>query len=121
MSLTFLEMVGQRLAAERKRLGFKRQDEFAEKMRLPARTYWDREKGNVAPDADFFARFCELGGDVLYVITGVSAGEYSAMEPSAGEYRPARRLANEIAALPLTEDDARLLLAFAKRLSLTIE
>lgn len=121
MSLTFLEQVGARLAAERKRLGYRRQDDFAEKMRMPARTYWDREKGNVSPDAEFFARFCELGGDAMYVISGVSSGEISLMEPNAGEYRPARRLANQIASLPLTEDDAALIMTIANRLSSKIE
>lgn len=117
MSLTFLEQVGVRLATERKRLGYRRQDDFAEQMRMPPRTYWDREKGNVSPDAEFLARFCELGGDAMYVISGVSSGIPSLAERDAVEYKPARRLASQIASMQLTDDDAALILTLANRLS----
>lgn len=116
MSLFNLSEVGNRLREERKRLGFNRQADMAAALKLPERTYWDREAGNVPPDAEFFARFCELGGNALYVITGQRETP-KVMQIRSG-YSPATRLANGICELNLTEEDADMLLALAERLSI---
>lgn len=113
----YLEQVGERLAMERKRLQFKRQDDFADAMKMAHRTYWDREKGVVSPDAEFFARFCEIGGDVMFVLTGARGWQPAVREPGAPDYKPALRLANEIASMALSDDDAALICGLAKRLS----
>lgn len=118
MSLNYLRELQKRLKKERKRLGFARQAEFAAALEIPERTYWDKESGPVFPDAEFFAKFCELGGDVMFVIKGnqVCTKHMGINEPSA-TYTPAQHLASSVAMLNLTEEDAAAILHIAKRLS----
>lgn len=116
MSPDFLKQVAARIKEERKRLNYKAQGAFAEALGIPERTYWDREKGVIAPDAEFLAGFCELGGDALYVLTGKRAPLH------AGEpwrpYSPAEQAAAAIQELKLTKADADLLIAMASRLAI---
>lgn len=113
MSPIYLTQLAARLKEERKRLGFKKQEQMAVALGLPPRTYWDREAGNVAPDAEFLARFCELGGDAMYVLTG-APHHLRAKQP---DNTPAERAAEAIQSMRLTEADAQLLVSIAKRLS----
>lgn len=110
-----LALVAARLKEERKRLGHKTQESMAMALKIPARTYWDREKGNVPPDAEFLARFCELGGDALYLLTGnrTPLKVTDGWEP----YSPAERSAAMIQGMSLSAEDAELLVAVAKRLA----
>lgn len=88
---------------------------MAAALNIPARTYWDREKGNVLPDAEFLARFCELGGDALYLLTGRKTVHHA--NEAWIPYTPAERAAAAIQGLKLTEDDADMIVGFARRLS----
>jgi len=115
MSPDFLLQVGERLKEERLSLGFKSQDKFADALEIPSRTYWEREKGKVAPDAEFLAKFCELGGDTMFVLTGqrtpLQIGE------SWSPHSPAEQAAAAIQALRLSLEDSELLIAMARRLA----
>lgn len=115
MSPTFLEEVSVRLREERRRLGFKTQEQMAAALGIPARTYWDREKGKVLPDAEFFATFCELGGDAMFVLTGRKTAHHAG-EPWT-PYTSAERAAAAIQGLRLTEEDADMIVTIARRLS----
>ena len=103
-----------RLREERKRLK-KNQKEFAAMIDMAERTYWDRESGTAIPDADFLARLREFGVDVWYIITGERMPMGVAQSPVP--YSPASRASAAIQALTLTETDAELVTAMAKRLS----
>jgi transcriptional regulator with XRE-family HTH domain len=59
----------ERLAMERKRLGF-RQPEFAEKCGVKGPTQSLYETGKRYPDADYLIRACELGADPAFLLTG---------------------------------------------------
>lgn len=62
------ESIGARLREDRKRLGLK-QDQLGITPQVQRRY----EAGTSTPGADYLAAFAELGGDVLYVITGQRA------------------------------------------------
>ena len=114
MSLFNLEMVGERLKEERKRLGFSRQADLAKVLDMPERTYWEREAGKVAPDAELLAGICELGGDVTYIVSGTRTPMQARQDRAT--YTPAEELAKELAAMKLSASDADLLMALAVRL-----
>lgn len=110
------QLFGARLEEERKKLRLNQAD-FAELGGMKPRAYWNYEQGKVAPDAEFLARLCENGVDVLYVITGQRQIDLAQGPDLRDTYlSPSRRLAGEIAGMNLTNDDAELLLAFARRL-----
>lgn len=115
MSLNFTIEVGKRLRLERKRLGFKTQASMAQALGIPERTYWDRETGKVAPDAEFFAAFREIGGDLMFVLTGNRShvGVSDGWKP----YTPSERAAAAIQDMKLTEEDGQMLIDLAKRLA----
>lgn len=62
-------MIGDRLKAERERLGLT-QPEFAEVAGAKKRTLIDWEKGVSSPTAVQLAALATVGVDVLYVLTG---------------------------------------------------
>lgn len=115
MSPNYLEQISQRLLEERKRLGFKSQEKMATALGVPSRTYWDREHGNVLPDAEFLATFCEIGGDAMYLLTGrrspLHVGE------NWRPFSPAEQAAAAIQELKLTKDDSEMLIGLANRLA----
>ena len=115
MSLFKLEKVGERLKEERKRLGFSRQAEMAKVLDMPERTYWEREAGKVAPDAELLAGICELGGDVTYIVSGTRTPPQARQDRAT--YTPAEELATELSRMKLSASDADLLMALAVRLS----
>ncbi|AWR44218.1 TPA: helix-turn-helix transcriptional regulator [Pseudomonas aeruginosa] len=66
---TFVPFFGERLRAERERLGFSQQ-EFADICGVTMRTQRNYEKGDRQPDASYLAALTQTGGDVLFVLTG---------------------------------------------------
>ncbi len=88
---------------------------MAAALGVAERTYWDREAGLVAPDAELFAKFCELGGDVMYVITGQHS--INSLMQERAPYTPAERLADGIRNLTLSDEDAEILKGLAARLA----
>lgn len=71
-----------------------------------------------SPNAVALAKFQSLGADVLYVLTG-SRAVLEGIEQDREGYKlsPGRRLAIKLAIMHLSEDDANLLLAMARRLA----
>jgi transcriptional regulator with XRE-family HTH domain len=61
--------IGERLKAERERLGFN-QTELAAKAGASKNSQYNYEKGERSPDASYLAAVAEQGVDVLYVLTG---------------------------------------------------
>ncbi|MFJ7315068.1 helix-turn-helix domain-containing protein [Pseudomonas sp. NPDC098747] len=61
--------IGDRLKAERERLGFNQTD-FAAKAGASKNSQYNYEKGDRSPDASYLAAVAEQGVDVLYVVTG---------------------------------------------------
>lgn len=109
-----MSLFSDRLREERKRLK-KNQKEFAALIGMPDRTYWDRESGNVIPDAEFLARVREFGVDIWYIITGerMQVGVAQGLSP----YTPAQHVSAEIQEMSLSKEDADLLLSMARRLA----
>ncbi|WP_231976566.1 helix-turn-helix domain-containing protein [Pseudomonas sihuiensis] len=64
-----MPLFGERLRAERERLGLGQQ-EMAEKCGVTMRSQRNYEKGERQPDAAYLAAFTALGGDVLFLLTG---------------------------------------------------
>lgn len=64
-----MPLFGERLRAERERLGLGQQ-EMAEKCGVTMRSQRNYEKGERQPDAAYLAAFTAIGGDVLYLLTG---------------------------------------------------
>lgn len=64
-----MPLFGERLRAERERLGLGQQ-ELAAKCDVTMRSQRNYEKGERQPDAAYLAALTALGGDVLYVLTG---------------------------------------------------
>lgn len=58
-----------RLREERERLGLT-QDEMATQCGTSKRSYCAYEAGESQPKSDFMASFANVGGDVLYILTG---------------------------------------------------
>ena len=63
------ESIGERLRAERLRLGFT-QDAFADQVDVGRKTQSNYESGERSPDAQYLAAAAGLGVDVGFVITG---------------------------------------------------
>lgn len=64
-----MRTIGQRLAEERKRLGYN-QKEFGVVGDAGLRTVADWERNKTSPPASFLAAIAEIGADVNYIITG---------------------------------------------------
>lgn len=60
---------GERLRAERKRLGYA-QDAFGGLAGVTKQAVINYEKGERSPDGRFFAAIAAAGADVLYILTG---------------------------------------------------
>jgi transcriptional regulator with XRE-family HTH domain len=61
--------IGQRLRAERERLGLSQQ-EFSVAGGVHFKSQGNYEHGKRPPDADYLAAIDEAGADVLYILTG---------------------------------------------------
>lgn len=61
--------IGQRLAEERKRLGYN-QTEFGALGGVALRTVADWEKNKTSPNGAFLAEIAKAGADITYIITG---------------------------------------------------
>lgn len=106
--------IGIRLREERERFS-KTQDEIAAVIGTTGRTVKNYESpGGTSPRATELCALDAFGMDILYIITGIRA-PLRAREPSRG-YLPAEQVAVALADLKLTQEDADLLIAFAKRL-----
>lgn len=104
---------GKRLKEERERIGLS-QDEFALKLDTSRRTVGNWEGGNSAPDVFDLIEMGTLGMDTNYVVRGERAPLGVAQLSVA--YTPAERAAAAIRSMKLTEEDAKMLVLFAKRL-----
>lgn len=68
-----IEQISSRLREERKRLGFGSQADFAAKLGASPSSVHNYEAGKRSPDAEFLAKVAEIGGDILYILTGQRA------------------------------------------------
>lgn len=104
-----------RLREERERLGFSQQD--AESIFGISRVTWGKyERGDTAPGADVLTELAKMGANVMYIITGERTPMRVA-ERDVKPYTPAERVSEEIRTLKLTDEDAEMVMAVAKRLS----
>ncbi|THF65616.1 helix-turn-helix transcriptional regulator [Pseudothauera nasutitermitis] len=70
------EQISSRLREERRRLGFSSQADFAAEIGASSSSVHNYEAGKRSPDAEYLAKVAEIGGDVLYILTGQrSVGE----------------------------------------------
>ncbi|MEH8031273.1 helix-turn-helix domain-containing protein [Gallibacterium anatis] len=68
------------LKSERERLGLT-QEEIASKCGVSKRTYIYYEQGERVPNTDFLAALTQIGGDVMYVLSGIrGAAQLSSLE-----------------------------------------
>lgn len=105
--------IAERFREERNRLELT-QEGLATQIFTSGRTVKNYESGESSPKASELARIADLGGDVLYIITG-ERQPVGVREPPA-TYSPASRLAKIIEKLALSEADAGLLESVAVRL-----
>lgn len=106
-----------RFREERERLGFS-QPELGKLLGADKKTLYNWEKGKSVPDSADLAMFHAIGGDVLYILTGSRTVPEGMEQGREGyELSPGRRLAIKLAIMHLSEDDADLLLAMARRLA----
>lgn len=62
--------IGERLRAERERLGFSQED-FASLADAHRKSQGNYESGSRAPDAEYLAAIATAGADVRYIVTGL--------------------------------------------------
>lgn len=65
--------IGDRLRAERKRLGFQKQADLAERLKVSLGSVHNYESGKRSPDAEYLSGLAKEGADVLYILTGQQA------------------------------------------------
>lgn len=80
------------------------------------RTITNWESGSSFPDASDLLKLAGLGFDIGYVLFGIRSVEKNFAQYEA----PARVAAAEIAGMRLSEEDAELLVALAKRISTSV-
>lgn len=103
-----------RLREERERIGFSQLD--AESLFGISRVTWGKyERGETTPGADVLTALVAAGADVYYILT--SHRMPLGVAQSSAPHSPADRAAAEIQALTLTEADAELVAAMARRLA----
>jgi transcriptional regulator with XRE-family HTH domain len=103
-----------RLREERERIGFNQGD--SETLFGVSRVTWGKyERGESTPGADVLSAMAEMGGDILYIVTGRRT-PLGVAQPRAA-YTPAERAAEAIRAMKLSEADASMVTEIAKRLS----
>jgi transcriptional regulator with XRE-family HTH domain len=107
--------IGDRIKLERLRLN-KSQDYFGRVGGVTKSAQINYEQGKRSPDGEYFSGIATIGADVLYIITGFRTPE-AAQQDRATYFTPAKRASSEIEALPLSDEDADLLLVVARRLN----
>lgn len=103
--------IGGRLMEERKRKGLS-QETLGTLMRTTGRTVKKYESNETSPRATELLLLSGQGFDVLYIITGERTPVASITASNAAE-----RLAQFVANINLSDEDAQLLLSMAARLS----
>lgn len=74
-----IPLIGNRLKAERERLGLTQVD-LASRTLVSPNTQVKYEAGTTHPDAVYLAKFGALGADVLYIVTGRRTPELHVIE-----------------------------------------
>lgn len=118
MSTTFGEDlfdIGARLKRERERLGFT-QETLGTRLGTTGRTIKKYESNETSIRATELLQLSDIGGDVLYIVTGEKLPLGTAQVRAA--YSATERLAEFIAGLKLSDEDVSLLRAMAARLAL---
>ncbi len=103
--------IGPRFAEERERLGYT-QGQLATRLATTERTLIDYESSKTPPKVPKLLLFWGIGADILYILTG----ERGPIE-EGDEAPPASNLAAAMIGLTLSEEDADLVLALARRLA----
>lgn len=86
-------------------------------MKVSLGTVKNWESGASSPTADDLAKFHEIGGDVMYILTGGQIAANALQEVRAVyALSPARQFAAKVATMNLTDADVDLLLAVARRI-----
>jgi transcriptional regulator with XRE-family HTH domain len=98
--------IGERIKAERERLGFK-QDDFAEKGGVSRRSQVMYEQNKTDASAGYFTKIAELGADVNYILTGVHALGFKAQ--STIEFQPSATFEVGVANESFSDEDLRIL------------
>lgn len=112
----FFPEMGARLKSERKRLGFS-QEALCKLIGVKdPKTLRSWESGATAPTLFDLAEFVSAGADLIYIVSGDRAVPAVTMERTAYE-RSAYRVAAAVAEMALSQEDAELLLAMARRLA----
>lgn len=76
-----MPLLQERLLAERERMGLSQQ-QLADACGITIRSQRNYEKGERAPDSDYLSAFAEVGGDVLFVLTGNPQSTNLAVDPA---------------------------------------
>lgn len=110
------QLVGRRLQEERKAHGFVNRIALGNALEKSDRTITNWESGNSYPDASDLLKMADMGFDVGYIMFGIR--QSLVVNQVAAECRtPAAGIGAEIGGLPLSMDDAEMVLGFAKRLA----
>lgn len=109
--------IGRRFREERERLGFSRPD-IANAIGTSSDTVKNWEGGKTSVNAAALRFLSDNNGDVLYIVTG-RHGPLLVAEPDqpAPALNASQRAANKISLMHLSEEDADLVTAVARRLS----
>ena len=109
-------LVGRRLQEERKTHGFVNRVALGNALKKSDRTITNWESGNSHPDAGDLLKLADMGFDVGYILFGIR--QTLVVNQMAAECRtPAAGIGAEITGLPLSRDDAEMVLELAKRLA----
>ena len=110
-------LIGRRLKEERERIELS-QEEFGLRIDTTKRTVVNWETGNSSPNvADLILMGYQIGVDTNYIVSGRRTP--LGIAEGTATYSPAEHAAAAIRSLKLTEDDAELVTAMAKRLAKT--
>lgn len=85
-------------------------------MEKSDRTITNWESGNSYPDAGDLLKLADMGFDVGYIMFGIRQTIVVSQEAAVNR-TPAAGIGAEITGLPLSMDDAEMVLNFAKRLA----
>ena len=104
---------GERLKAERERLGFASQTALGGALEVSKKTIINWEQDTTSPDAQTLMRMHEKRFNINYLLFGSSAVMAEKEFPA---YTPAEHAALAIRSLSLSDEDAKMLVQFARRL-----
>lgn len=109
--------MGRRLQEERKTLGYPSQESLVLSVEKSKRTITNWESGTSFPDAADLLKLAAIGFDITYILFGTRSTMTRLDQTHAQYETPARAASAEIAGMTLSEEDAELLTAMARRLS----